>query len=175
METKEFLMVASVNNQLAVLNKITSAFLKRHITIESLNVSESLIEGISTVVVAARTDEETIRRLTACLESVYDVIHIAYYRPEDLVLQELALYKISADRGPAVLCRLSRRNKGRVLERNDEYIILEKSGNRAQLENLRQTLEKQNVLEGYSRSGNVVIHKDPLENFYEDARMLLAV
>lgn len=175
METKEFLMVASVNNEVSVLNKVTAAFVKRHINIDSLCVSESLVRGISSLVISARTTEETMRRLTAHLDSIYDVVHVAYYHPADLVHQEMALYRISAARGSEVLCRLSRRHKGRVIERTDDYIILEKSGSRAQLESLRQTFEKQNILEGYSLSGNVVLHKDPLENFYEDARLSLAV
>ena len=175
METQEFLMVAAVGSEPAVLNKITSAFLKRHIAVESLNVSESPVSDINTVVVTARTDEETMRRLTVSLESVYDVVHAAYYRPEDLVRQELALYKVPAGRGETVLQSIPRRHKGRVIERNGEYIILEKSGDRTQLESLRQTLEKEGVLEGYSRSGNIVLHKDPLENFYEDTRISLAM
>lgn len=175
MKTTEFLLLASVYNRISVLNKITSAFLKRHIEIDGLNVSESLVRGVSTVVVTARTDEESMRRLSTHLGSVYEVIHVAYYRPEDLVHQELALYKISAPEGDKVLGTLSRRHKGRILERTDRYIIVEKSGDRFQLESLRRTFEQQRVLEGYSRSGNVVLHKDPLENFYEDARLSLAI
>lgn len=175
METKEFLLVASVNNRVAVLNKVTAAFLKRHINIESLSVSESPVDGVSSMVISAHTTEETMRRLTAHLDSVYDVVHAAYYHSEDLVHQELALYKIEARSGGDVLRSLPRRDKGRVIERNDDYIIVEKSGSRAQLESLRQTLESRKVLEGYSRSGNVVIHKDRTEDLREDARLSLAV
>ena len=41
---REYIVVAFVNNQISVLNRITSAYLKRHINIESLNVSESYIK-----------------------------------------------------------------------------------------------------------------------------------
>lgn len=166
-------MVASVNNQVAVLNRITAAFLKRHIGIANLCVSQSLVEGIDTIVVSVSATEDTMRKLTAHIASMYDVVQVAYYRPDDLVRKEYALYKISADRGGALLCRLSHKRRGRVVERTDQYIVLEKSGSGEQLESLRQTFETQNVLEGYSRSGNVVLHKDQLDNFYENSTVSL--
>ena len=175
METKEFLIAASVNNKVAVLNKITAAFLKRHINIESLNVSESHIEGISTMVITSVMTEETMRLLIAHLDSLFDVVHVACYNPEDIVNIELALYKISTQEDSEENRTLLRNINGSVIEHNDDYIILEKSGSRVLLENIRLTLEKQNMLLDYSRSGNVVLHKDPLENFYDVARLSMAI
>ena len=89
MKTTEFLMVISINNHLTVLHKITAAFLKRHMEIRSLNVTESNMKGVSTVIIATCTEEEKIRRLIAYLNSVYDVIAAVYYQSEHLLKQEL--------------------------------------------------------------------------------------
>ena len=84
METKKFLVVASVNNHVAVLGKILAAFIKRHIDIDHLSVSKSPVEGVNSVTICARTTEQAMRRLTAQLGSVYDVVDVSYHHYNEL-------------------------------------------------------------------------------------------
>ncbi|OFX80338.1 MAG: hypothetical protein A2X17_00475 [Bacteroidetes bacterium GWF2_41_61] len=94
---REYIVVAFVNNQISVLNRITSAYLKREINIESLNVSESFVKGISTVVISAITTADTIERIVNQLGNVIDVLQVDYYYQEDLISKEIAMYNISGD------------------------------------------------------------------------------
>jgi acetolactate synthase-1/3 small subunit len=158
---KEYITVAFVNNQISVLNRITSAYLKRQINIESLNVSESSIKGVSTVVISAFTVAETIERIVNQLYNMIDVHSVDYYLPEELIYKELALYKIDArimNEDPIFDYVLNHSN-GRIIEINTSYVVVEKSGTRPELERLKDKLQARNLLEAYSRSGNVVLHR----------------
>ncbi len=166
---REYIVIAFVNNQISVLNRITSAYLKRHINIESLNVSESYIKGVSTVVISAITTKETTEMIVNQLGNAIDILNVQFYLQEELVYKEMALYKVSArivDNRRRFDYILNSSN-GRVIEINSEFLILEKSGSRTELEKLRDKLDSMNMLSGFSRSGNVVLHRESMENLMQ--------
>ncbi|MCL2561416.1 MAG: hypothetical protein FWE10_03725 [Rikenellaceae bacterium] len=72
---KTYKITAVIENRIAVLNKITSAFLKRHVNIESLNTEKTTPEAI-TITIMAHVPQETMQRLAAQLGSMWDVISI---------------------------------------------------------------------------------------------------
>ncbi|MFA7179547.1 MAG: acetolactate synthase small subunit [Bacteroidales bacterium] len=166
MENKEFIVLAFVNNQISVLNRITSAYLKRHINIESLNVSESYIKGISTVVISAITSEETVERIVNQLNNNIDILNVNYFLQDELIYKEMALYKISPDfiKDSLFFNHFLNRLNGKIIEISNEYIIAEKSGSKAELDALKQSLERKNLLISYARSGNVVLQREPVES-----------
>jgi len=157
---REYIVVAFVNNQISVLNRITSAYLKRHINIESLNVSESYIKGVSTVVISAITTKETIEMIVNQLANAIDILNVDFYLKEDLIYKEMALYKVSSKilDNKRSFDNILNNSNSRVIEINNEFLILEKSGSRNELEKLKDKLEYMNLLTGFSRSGNVVFH-----------------
>ncbi len=169
MENKEYIVVAFANNQISVLNRITSAYLKRHINIESLNVSESFIKDVSMVVISAKISPEIIERIVNQLANIIDIINVDYYLPEDLIYKELGLYKISDEilSERSYFEHILNRSNGRIIEINNEYIIMEKSGTRLELEKLKEELQRKKFLTGYSRSGNVVLHRKSIEEIFQ--------
>lgn len=166
---REYIVVAFVNNQISVLNRITSAYLKRHINIESLNVSESYIKGVSTVVISAITTKETIEMIVNQLANSIDILNVDFYLQEELIYKEMALYKVSLkilenkERFDNVL----NSTNTRVIEINNDFLIVEKSGSRSELEKLKDKLEHMNMLNGFSRSGNVVLHRESMESLMQ--------
>lgn len=169
MEKQEYIVVAYVNNQVSVLNRITAAYLKRHINIESLNVSESATKGISKVVISAITTRDTIEMIVNQMANSFDVLNVDYYLPDELINKEMALYKVSTD----ILSQqryvdfLLERAGGHIIEVNKAYLIVEKSGSRKELESLRSKLERRGLLLAYSRSGNVILHRDDINNIFQ--------
>ena len=93
---QEYIVIAFTENQIGVLNRITSLYLRRKINIESLKVSESSIKGISMFVISAFSTAETMDLLVKQLRNIIDVIQVECYTNEELITQEIALYKISA-------------------------------------------------------------------------------
>ncbi len=163
---KEYIIVAFTENQVGVLNRITIAYLRRKINIESLKVSETSMKGISMFVISAFTTEETIQKLTRAIRNIVEVIQVSYYTSDELITQEIALYKISSKffgEGGRIDA-ISRELGARMIEISPGYVVMEKTGTREEIEQLRDRLERQGVLLEFTRSGSVVLHRDSLDN-----------
>lgn len=89
MTKQEYTVVALVNNQVSVLNRITGAYLKRHINIERLNVSESHTKGISTVIITAIITDEMAKMIVNQLSSNIDIIFVNYYLDQEIINKEV--------------------------------------------------------------------------------------
>lgn len=161
---REYILVAFTENQVGVLNRITIAYLRRKINIESLKVSETSMKGISMFVISAFTTEETIQKLTRAINNIVEVIQVSYYTPDELITQEIALYKISSkffDKGGRIDA-VSRELGARMIEVSPGYVVMEKTGTREEIEALRDRLDRQGVLLEFTRSGSVVLHRDSI-------------
>lgn len=164
--TKEYIVIAFTENQIGVLNRITALYLRRKINIESLKVSESSIRGISMFVISAFTTCETIDKLVKQLRNIIDVIQVEYYSNEELITQEIALYKITSKifRESGTVDRIVREWNARIIEMNPQYVVVEKTGTREDIDAMRSELEQQQLLTEFTRSGTVVLHRDSVED-----------
>lgn len=166
---KEYIVIAFTENQIGVLNRITSAYLRRKINIESLKVSESSIKGISMFVISAFTTKEVMDKLVKQLRNIIDVIEVEYYTDEELITQEIALYKISSKlmKDSSMVDMMVRTWGARIIEMNPSYIVVEKTGAREDIESMRQELENKGLLTEFTRSGSVILHRESLESLNE--------
>ena len=151
---------------IGLLNRITALYLRRKINIESLKVSESSIRGISMFVISAFTTRETIDKLVKQLRNIIDVIQVEYYSNEELITQEIALYKITSKifRESGTVDRIVREWNARIIEMNPQYVVVEKTGTREDIDAMRSELEQQQLLTEFTRSGTVVLHRDSVED-----------
>lgn len=163
-------MIAFTENQIGVLNRITVCYLRRKINIESLKVSESSIKGISMFVISAFTTQEIIDKVTRQIRNIIDVIDVAYYTPDELITQEIALYKISSGYmgGNGRIDAFSRSMMARMIEFNPSYVVMEKTGTREEIDELKEKLEREKVLIEFTRSGSVVLHRDSIEDILHE-------
>lgn len=161
---KEYIIIAFTENQIGVLNRITSCYLRRKINIESLKVSESPIKGISMFVISAFTTAETIEKVAKQIRNIIDVLQVNFYDEAELITQEIALYKISSRpfRENGRVDALSRQWGTRLIEFSSKYVVLEKTGTREEIEELKQELEADGLLQEFTRSGSVIIHRDSI-------------
>ena len=158
---QEYIVIAFTENQIGVLNRITGLYLRRKINIESLKVSESSIKGISMFVISAFTTHEIIERLVKQLRNIIDVIQVEFYSNEELITQEIALYKISAEilRQSDTVDRIIRQWNARFIEINPAYVVVEKTGTREEIDRMRETLAEEKLLDEFTRSGSV-LHRE---------------
>lgn len=159
---KEYIVIAFTENQPGVLNRISSAYLRRKINIESLKVSESNIKGISMFVISAYTTQETVDKLSKQLSNIIDVIQVEYHPADELITQEIALYRISSKifRESSSVDLIIRKWNARIIEMNTSYVVVEKTGSREEIEAMRDELEQTKLLQGFTRSGSVVLRRD---------------
>ena len=93
------------------------------------------------------------------------------YTDDDLIFQEVALYKIStapflADRANEEVLR---RNGARILSMTPDYIVVEKTGHYDEIEALFTELQPYDVRQ-FVRSGRVAISKSTIEHVDEFLR-----
>jgi len=167
---KEYIVIAFTENQTGVLNRITTLYLRRKINIETLKVSESSIKGISMFVISAFTTQEIIDKLAKQLRNIVEVIQVEYYSNDELITQEIALYKISSKifEQSGTVDMIVREWNARIIEINPSYVVVEKTGTREDIDTMRSELEDKGLLTEFTRSGSVVLHRGPVEEKFQE-------
>jgi acetolactate synthase-1/3 small subunit len=147
-------------NSIGLLNRITAMFTRQHINIESIAASESEMEGIHRYTIVIIETEEAVRKLVKQIEKQVEVLKAFYHTETETVYQEIALYKIAAFamQEPGFLEGLIRSHNVRILSVEADYLVLEKTGRRAETQALLDLLQPFGVLE-FVRSGRVAVTK----------------
>ena len=130
MEKKLYTIIIFSENHVGLLNQISIIFTRRGLNIETLSVSPSALEGIHKFTITTYTDENTIEKVVKQIDKRVDIIKSFYNTDEELVYQEIALYKISTDDFIELESseELIRKYNIRILEMTKNCVVLEKTG-----------------------------------------------
>lgn len=157
-------------NTIGILNRITIIFTRRHLNIDSITASESELDGIYRYTIVVKTSLDQVKKVVAQIEKQIEVIKAFYHDNDDVVYQELALYKIptSSFFGGSVE-RIVRAHYARILTIEEDFTIIEKTGQPNELKTLFEELKGFGILE-YVKSGRVAITKPmkTLEKYLEE-------
>ena len=162
--TQEFTITVFTENETGLISRVVSVFSRRHINIDSLTTSESSINNIHRFTIVIQCEEEQVIKLVNQLEKQVDILKAFYYRNDEIVYQEIALYKVpthiffSSGYNAESLIRA---HNARILQIEPEYIVIEKTGHQSETEALYKELEQMGIYE-FVRSGRVAIVK-PME------------
>lgn len=151
-------------NRVGLLNQISIIFTRRKLNIESLSVSPSSIKGVHKFTITAYSDEETIEKLVKQIEKRIDVLKAFYYTDNEIVYQEIALYKVPTKNliEEQNLEKIIRKHNARILEISAEYTVIEKTGHNEETEALFEELKRYGITQ-FVRSGRVAITKSNKE------------
>lgn len=157
---KEYIITVFSENKVGLLSQITTVFTCRDINIESLTTSESSIPGIHKFTIVVITDPEKIEKLVKQIEKKIDVLKAFVFTPDEVVQQEIALYKGQ----PGAQCRKNwyADHLYGILEICDDYIVLEKTGHKEDTQSLFELLQPHGVQQ-FVRSGQIAIIKSKRE------------
>lgn len=157
---KEFTITVYTENQVGLLNRIAIIFSRRKINIDSLNTSPSEVEGIHRFNIVVDETEEVVRKIVRHIEKQVDVLRAFYNTNEEIVWQEMALYKVPTDEiaEKVVVERLLREHGARAVVIRKDYTIFETTGHREETNNLIRVLEPYGLIE-FVRSARVAIIK----------------
>jgi acetolactate synthase-1/3 small subunit len=160
-EQEEFTITVYTENQIGLLNRIAIIFSRRKINIESLNVSPSEIEHIHRFNIVITETEEVVRKLARQIEKQVEVLKVYYNTNEDIIWQELALYKVPTDTIAELVSveRLLRENGARAVVIRKDYTVFETTGHREETDKLIKVLQPYGLIE-FVRSARVAIIKD---------------
>lgn len=160
MNKQEFTITVYTENQVGLLNRIAILFSRRKINIESLNTSPSEIEGIHRFTIVINETEEVVNKLAKQIEKQVEVLKAYYNTGEEIVWQELALYKVSTDEiaEKVKVERLLREYGARAVVIRKDYTVFETTGHREETDKLVAVLEPYGLIE-FVRSARVAIIK----------------
>lgn len=153
-------------NVVGVLNQITAILTRRQMNIETLSVSPSAISGIHKFTITTfAANEETMQKLVKQIDKRVDVLKAYYNIDEELVHQEIALYKIETSKLVATtnVEELIRKHNARILDVSDHSTILQKTGHYEETQALFEELSQSIGVLQFIRSGRVAITKSKVE------------
>ncbi len=171
MKEKLYTLIIVTENNIGLLNHISGVFTRRHINIRSLTASESKIKDVYTFTIVIKMTNDLVRKVAKQLEKIIGVFKVFVYNDNEIIHQELALYKlpISAIQSGINLEKIVRSHNARVLDIKDEYILIEKTGHKEDTQKLLKELEPFGVLQ-FIRSGRVAMAKPmkPLDDHLKE-------
>lgn len=158
---QEYTISVYTENQIGLLNRIAIIFSRRKINIESLNTSPSEVDSVHRFTIVINETEEVVRKLCRQIEKQVEVLKAYYNTNEEIVWQELALYKVPTDiiAEEVKVERLLREHGAKAVVIRKDYTVFEVVGHREETDNLIRVLEPYGLIE-FVRSGRVAIIKN---------------
>ena len=161
MQKQEYTITVYTENQIGLLNRIAIIFSRRKINVDSLNTSPSEVESVHRFTIVINETEDVVRKLCRQIEKQVEVLKAYYNTNDEIVWQELALYKVSTDiiAEEVPVERLLREHGAKAVVIRKDYTVFEVAGHREETDNLMHVLEPYGLIE-FVRSARVAIIKD---------------
>ena len=158
---QEFTITVYTENQIGILNRISTIFSRRKINIHNLNTSPSEVPGIHRFNIVIEETEDVIKKLVRQIEKQVDVLKAYYNTNDEIIWQEMALYKVPTDIivEKAKVERLLHQFGARVVAIRKDYTVFETTGHREETDKLIAALEPYSLIE-FVRSARVAIIKE---------------
>ena len=163
---KEYTILVLAENYTGITNRITTILFKQKVNILSLTGSESEIPNVYKICIVVHTKKEIVDNLAKQIDKQVDVLMARVYEADDLVYQEMALYKLPyqdviADKN---FNQLLKQYNASILSVDSDFIVILKTGEHSETQELFDRLNVFKVLE-FARSGRVVITKTKHNEF----------
>jgi acetolactate synthase I/III small subunit len=160
MQKQEYTITVYTENQVGLLTRIAIMFSRRKINVESLNTSPSEVESVHRFTIVVQETEDVVRKLCRQIEKQVEVLKAYYNRNDEIIWQELALYKVPTEAitEKVKVERLLREYGARAVVIRKDYTVFETTGQREEIVRLMEQLEPHGLIE-FVRSGRVAIIK----------------
>ena len=160
---KSYTISVYTENNVGLLNRVSSIFLKRHINIESLTTSQSEIENVNRFVIVAKMDAHQANKIVGQLEKQIEVIKAYAHTDEETIYQESALFKVASDSlfDERQIQNIIKDSHANIVTVSREFFVIEKTGRRHETEKLYQDLKPYRLLQ-FVRSGRISVTKEPM-------------
>jgi acetolactate synthase I/III small subunit len=161
---EEFTISIFTEDHIGILGQITIILTRRQINIDSFTASESAVKGVYLLTIVVKTTREMIDKVAKQMEKLVDVLKVFVHTSEQIIYQEIALFKLPTKgmMSGNIIDQIVRAHYVRILEVSPEYIVLEKTGQKEEIQRLLAQLEPYGVLQ-FAKSGRVAITKQVKE------------
>lgn len=164
MENKWFTISVYSENNVGLLNRISGIFLKRHINIESLNVSKSEIDDVSKFTIVVHTTEKWVHNIVGQIEKQIEVIRAFYHTDDETIYQESALFKIASGLlfDERQIQNIIKESNAQIVTVSRDFFVLAKSGRRNEIDEMYDQLKPYGIMQ-FVRSGRISVTKDVMQ------------
>lgn len=164
---QQYTITVYAEDHIGLLSRICIIFSRRKINIDSLNTSSSEVEGIHRFNILIDETEEVVKKLCKQIEKQVEVLRAFYNTNDEIVWQELALYKVPTKEvaEKMVVERILRKYGARVICVRPDFTVFESTGQTEDTEELVKKLGEYGLVE-FVRGARVAIMKDS-EGFHK--------
>ena len=160
MKKQLFTISVYTENTPGLLNRIATIFLKRHVNIESLNVSSSEIENVHRFTIVAQITESNVQKIIGQIEKQIEVIKAYYHTDDEIIFHQTALYKINSELifEKREIQNIIKEHNVNIITVNRDFFVIEKTGRHRDTQALYDALKPYGILQ-FVRSGRVSVSK----------------
>jgi len=161
---QEYTISLFTEDHIGILGQVTIILTRRQINIESFTASESAVKGVYLLTIVVTTTNELIDKVAKQMEKLVDVLKVFVHTSDQIIYQEIALFKVPTKgmMSGNIIDHIVRSSYARLLEVTPEFLVIEKTGSREEINDLLEKLEPYGVLQ-FAKSGRVAITKQVKE------------
>jgi acetolactate synthase-1/3 small subunit len=165
MEKTLYTLTVFSENSVGLLGQITIIFTRRGINIETLSVSPSAIKGIHKFTITIYSTLDVVTKVVQQIDKRVDILKAYFNTDDELIFQEIALYKIATDKllAKGSIEDLIRKYHIRIMEMNENFVVFQKAGHYEETQQLFSELSETIGVLQFIRSGRVAITKSKVE------------
>ena len=164
MKKEKYTISIYTENNLGLLNRIATIFLKRHINIESLTVSDSEIEHVVRFIIVVELTEDRVKKIIGQIEKQVEVIKAYYHTNEECIFLQSALFKIKSNLlfEERQIQNIIKNSNAQIVTVSPEFFVIEKSGRREEIDALHTELSSYGIMQ-FVRSGRISVTKEEMK------------
>lgn len=164
MENAWYTISVYSENNVGLLNRISGIFLKRHINIESLNVSKSEIDNVSKFTIVVFTTPNWVYNIVGQIEKQIEVIKVFSHTDEETIYQESALFKVASHLlfDEREIQNIIKDTNAQIVTVSREFFVISKSGRRSEIDMLYDLLKPFGIMQ-FVRSGRIAVSKAEMQ------------
>ena len=156
---KRFTVAILVNNQLGVVNRVTSMFRRRQFNIHSLTVSETETMDFSRITIQSEGDDVVKQQLINQLYKLPDVSSVKELDERESVSRELMLIKMrNSPESRGEIKSAIEAFEGKILDYTKESLTIQMVGDTQKIDNFVNLMKDYEILE-ICRTGVVSLER----------------
>ena len=158
-----FTLSVYTENNVGLVNRISTIFLKRHVNLLSMTASESEIEDVYRFTILVKMTEEKVKKIVGQIEKQIEVIKAFYHTDSEIISQETALYKVASGLlfDEPQIQNIIKRSGASIVTVNKKFFVIQKTGRRIETEALYSALKPYGLLQ-FVRSGHIAVSKESM-------------
>ena len=164
MQKETFTISIYSENNLGLLNRISTIFLKRHINVESLTVSNTEIDKVSRFIIVVNITEEKVQKVIGQIEKQIEVIKAYYHTNDESIYIQSALFKIKSSLlfDERQIQNIIKKNSAQIITVSRDFFVIEKSGRKEEIEKVYSELLPYGIMQ-FVRSGRISVSKEEMK------------